>query len=204
MSLSLSGRRTHCCPTNPDPLQAPLAPSCWEHRTDDTGEFMPATSLLHDRPWLSTRWLTIVTLTLMLALCATPVTALRAQDPTKPPVATPLDSAATQLTPTQLAEARREGAALGAQQGGWFGRAFAAGFLTAYIGPAIIIPAAALSDPHPSVEVRQRLLAKGPEYQAAFERGYRNQVRKKRVWTSAAGATVGMTALVGVLFLMWE
>jgi hypothetical protein len=164
---------------------------------------MPASSLIHDRPWLSPRWLTSVTLALMWALCATPGTALRAQE-SKPPVAIPLDSAAAQLTPAQTAEARREGAALGAQQGGWFGRAFAAGFFTAYLGPVIIIPVAALSDPHPSVEVRQRLVTRGPEYQAAFERGYRNQVRKKRVWTSAAGATLGMAALVGIVALSWN
>jgi hypothetical protein len=39
----------------------------------DAGGVMPNTSVHHHHPWLSARWLVVITIALMFALCATPV-----------------------------------------------------------------------------------------------------------------------------------
>lgn len=163
---------------------------------------MSTLHLPHAPPWLSRRVVVLCLLALTFALCATPVSAAQGQD--RPSPTTVADSLAAPPSPeTAMARqdsARREGQALGAQPGGWFGRAFAVGFLTAYIAPVVMIPIAASSNPLPPPDVRLRLAARGPEYQAAFERSYRNEVRKKRVWTSAAGSALGCAAVVGLAF----
>lgn len=162
---------------------------------------MTTLHLPHALPWQPRLVLVRYLLALAFALCATPTSAASGQTPPRTAVT---DSFATppahQRTAARTDSAHREGQALGAQQGGWFGRAFAVGLLTAYIGPVVMIPIAASSNPVPPPDVRLRLAARGPEYQAAFERSYRNEVRRKRLWTSAAGSALGCAAIVGLAF----
>lgn len=135
----------------------------------------------------------------VLALSAALAADARAQTRTQGDTSAPASPAPPILTPAQLDSAARDGAALGAKQGGWFGRAYAVGFLANLIGTAIIIPVAASSEPKPPANVRQQLLARGPAYQAAFENSFTRTVRRKRVRTSIAGALLG-TATIFVLF----
>ena len=165
---------------------------------------MPDALHTHHHPWLSTRGLVFLTIAMLFGLCATPGGALEAQDPTPKAGAETADSVAAPLTQDQLAEARREGRALGAKRGGWLGRAFVAGAFTLYLAPAIIVPVAAASEPSPPAEVRQQLLLRGPAYQQAFEAGYRREVRNKRIWTSAVGSVAGMGFTLLMIFTPWD
>ena len=153
---------------------------------------------------LSLRWLIVLALALLFALCATPTAGVQSQEPTPAAAAQSDSTLPQQLTPEQLAAARREGEALGATRGGWFGRAFAVGFFTLYTGTAVIIPMAAAMEPTPPKDVQLRIAAKGPAYQTAFQQGYASKVRRKRVWTSVAGTVLGAATMVGMIAMSWD
>ena len=139
----------------------------------------------------------------MLAFGIVPVTPSHAQEP--PPVTARADSTAMRsAAAVQAEEGRKDGIALAAKQGGWFGRAYLAGFAGNLIGAAIILPLASESEPLPPREERPRIAARGEPYAAAFEQAYIREVRRKRVRTSAVGVALG-TATVFTLFLgSWD
>jgi hypothetical protein len=139
----------------------------------------------------------------MLAFGIVPVTPSHAQEP--PPVTARVDSAAVRAAAAvQSEEGRKDGVALAAKQGGWFGRAYLAGFAGNLIGAAIILPLASESEPLPPREERPRIAARGEAYAEAFEQAYIREVRRKRVRTSAVGVALG-TATVFTLFLgSWD
>jgi hypothetical protein len=145
----------------------------------------------------------IILLSAMLAFGMVPVTPSHAQEP--PPVTARADSTAARMAAAvQAEEGRKDGAALAAKQGGWFGRAYLAGFAGNLIGAAIILHLASESEPLPPREERPRIAARGEPYAAAFEQAYITEMRRKRVRTSAFGVALG-TATVFTLFLgSWD
>jgi hypothetical protein len=145
----------------------------------------------------------IILLSAILALGLVPVTPSHAQEP--PPVTARADSAAVRMAAAvQAEEGRKDGVALAAKQGGWFGRAYLAGFAGNLIGAAIILPLASGSEPLPPKDERPRIAARGEPYAAAFEQAYITEMRRKRVRTSAFGVALG-TATIFTLFLgIWD
>ena len=144
-----------------------------------------------------------VLLSAMLAFAMVPVAPGRAQEP--PPVSAQADSATVRTAAAvQAEEGRRDGVALAAKQGGWFGRSYLVGLVGNLLGAAIILPLASESEPLPPREERPRIAARGEPYAAAFEQAYIREVRRKRVRTSAVGVALG-TATVFTLFLgSWD
>ena len=145
----------------------------------------------------------IILLSAMLAFGSVPVTPSRAQEP--PPVTARVDSAAVRAAAAvQSEEGRKDGVALAAKQGGWFGRAYLAGFVGNLIGAAIILPLASGSEPLLPKDERPRIAARGEPYAAAFEQAYTSEMRRKRVRSSAFGVALG-TATIFTLFLgIWD
>lgn len=131
------------------------------------------------------------TLVFILTLCLTaplrtaaaqtvPVAAMAAQDTT-----TLADSVA----------GSRDGAALAAKGYGWFGRSFIVGGLTNVFGAMVIIPVAVISEPSVPRKEREKIMAKSPEYQKAFERGYSRKAYPKRILTTIAGSLLGAATI---------
>jgi len=145
----------------------------------------------------------IILLSAILALGLVPVTRSHAQEP--PPVTAQADSATVRTAAAvQAEEGRKDGIALAAKQGGWFGRSYLVGLVGNLLGAAIILPLASESEPLPPREERPRIAARGEAYAAAFEQAYITEMRRKRVRTSAFGVALG-TATVFTLFLgSWD
>lgn len=95
--------------------------------------------------------------------------------------------------------AASEGRAAAAAHGGWTGRGFAAGMSLSLFGTGLVYGLAPGSEVQLPAAWRQAIAAEPPLFQQHFERGYAEQVRRKRRATGLKASLIGAGVISAVV-----